>query len=62
MNHVELMSKISESTGVSITDCEKVLNALENVLDDELSNSTSVSGAFDKIYKLMTFFNKKGGA
>lgn len=60
MNHEELIEKVSENSGVQLDDCEKVLNALEDVLDYELSNSKSVAGAFDKIYKLMTYFNKKG--
>lgn len=60
MNNYELLKKISDDTGINIDDCEKVLNALEDVLDEELSNSKSASGAFDKIYKLMTYFNKKG--
>ena len=60
MNNYELLKKISENSGINIEDCEKVLNALEGVLDDELSNSKNVSGVFDKIYKLMTYLNKKG--
>ncbi|MDQ0272745.1 HU family DNA-binding protein [Cytobacillus purgationiresistens] len=60
MNNEELIKKVSENSGVNVDDCERVLNALEDVLDNELSNSKSVAGAFDKIYKLMTYFNKKG--
>lgn len=62
MNNAEVINKVSENSGVNVNDCEKVLNALENLLDDELSNSKSVAGAFEKIYKLMTYFNKKGRA
>ncbi|GGP16848.1 HU family DNA-binding protein [Oceanobacillus neutriphilus] len=59
MNNAEIIKKVSEKSGVNINDCEKVLNALEDALEEELSNSDNVSGAFDKIYKLMTYFNQK---
>ncbi len=60
MNNYEVLQKVSENTGIDVADCEKVLNALEDVLDDELSNSKSAGAAFEKVYKLMTYFNNKG--
>ncbi|MDQ0339709.1 hypothetical protein J2S00_002502 [Caldalkalibacillus uzonensis] len=39
--------------GVNINDCKKVLDAFEEVLNDELSHSKDVSSAFDKVYKVL---------
>lgn len=58
MNKTEVINKLSLTTGVIEADCKKVLDALENILNDELASSKSVSNAFDKVYKLMQLFRK----
>ena len=55
MNKREIITKVSERSGISWEECEKVLDAFEEVLSDELSSSKKMSGAFDKVYKLMSF-------
>ncbi len=59
MNKREIVAKVSEESGVSLQECEKVLDAFEEVLSDELSSSKKISGAFDKVYKLMSFVKGK---
>lgn len=59
MNNMEMIKKVSEKSGVSTEGCQMVLKALEDVLSEELTNSKDVGKAFDKIYKLLSFFHKK---
>ena len=59
MNKREIITKVSERSGISWEECEKVLDAFEEVLSDELSSSKKISGAFDKVYKLMSFVKGK---
>ena len=59
MNKKETIIKVSEKSGVSIGEREKVLKALEDVLDNELSSSSGPSGAVDKVYKLLKYFKEK---
>lgn len=59
MNNAEVVAKVSEKSGVTVDDCNKVLNAFEEVLSHELSNSPSVGGAFDKIYNVMSYFKDR---
>ncbi|WP_010278217.1 HU family DNA-binding protein [Paenibacillus senegalensis] len=59
MNNAEVMAKVSEKSGVALEDCSKVLKAFEEVLSQELSNSPSVGGAFDKIYNVVSYFKGK---
>ena len=61
MNKREIITKVSERSGISWEECEKVLDAFEEVLSDELSSSKKMSGAFDKVYKLMSFLKGKKG-
>lgn len=42
MNRVELVSAMSEETGLTKKDCEKVLSSFINVVSDELSNKGKV--------------------
>ncbi|USG64800.1 HU family DNA-binding protein [Brevibacillus ruminantium] len=58
MNKTEVVFKVSERSGVNEEDCRKVLDALEEVLSDELSNSQDVRSVFDKVYSLLHFFQK----
>lgn len=51
--------KVSEKSGVAVDDCYKVLEAFEEVLSDELSNSKNIGNAFDKIYNVLTFLKNK---
>lgn len=61
MNNAEVVAKVAEKSGVNADDCKKVLDAFEEVLSDELSNSKDISSAIDKVYKVISFFkNKKG--
>lgn len=43
---------------MSIENCYKVLDAFEELLGEELSNSKDISGAFEKIYKTLSYFKK----
>lgn len=59
MNNTEVTLKVSEKSGVPVEDCQKILNALEDVLSDELSNSKDVGNAFEKVYNILSYFNNK---
>lgn len=59
MNKAEVVSKVSEKSGVNMNDCKKVLDAFEDVLTEELSDSKNVSGAFDKVYNVLHFFKNR---
>lgn len=61
MNNAEVVARVSELSGVNVADCEKVLQALETVLSDELSHSESVGNAFDKIYNVLNYFKQRKG-
>lgn len=59
MNHKNVIKKISDKTGVSEKDCELVLNALEDVLEEDLASSKHVGNAVDKIYNLLGYLKGK---
>ena len=56
MNRTEVITEISQISGVAPEDCDKVINALEQVLNRELESSKGIKNAFGKIYKLMSIF------
>lgn len=58
MNKEEVIIKVSQFSGVEYSDCEKVIEALELVLSEELENSNGIRNAFGKVYKLMGFLKK----
>lgn len=51
--------KVSEMSGVNLTDCKNVLDAFEEVFSNELSQSGGAMNVFDKIYKVMSFIKNK---
>lgn len=59
MNKTEIINKITERSKISREECEKVINAFEEVLEDELSDSKGISGAFNKIYNVLHYFKEK---
>lgn len=59
MNNTEMVAKVSEKSGVNMNDCQKVLDAFEEVLSDELAHSEDVSSAFEKVYSVLHFFKNK---
>lgn len=59
MNKAEVLTKVSEKSGVNVDDCQKVLDTFEEVLSDELSQSKDISSAFDKVYKVFHYFKNK---
>ncbi|MGV7105034.1 carboxypeptidase regulatory-like domain-containing protein [Flavobacterium sp. U410] len=54
MNRKETISKVSERSQVSSSDCEKVLDALESVLKDELAQRKGIRSLFLLAYKMMS--------
>ncbi|QQK74854.1 HU family DNA-binding protein [Salicibibacter cibarius] len=59
MNNTEVVTKVAEESGVNVEDCQKVLDAFEDVLSTELSQSKDVRSAFDKVYKVLHVFKNK---
>ena len=58
MNKRELLAEISTMSEVDTVDCEKVIDALEKVLQREFSSS-GLSRAFDKFCSLIKMFKIK---
>jgi len=63
MNKTSVVRNVSEISGVDLAECEKVMDALQKVLNDELASSKNRGKAFDKIYdavwkslKIMSLF------
>lgn len=54
MNKTEIITEVSQMTSVSVTDCEKVLDALEEVLGGELNRKGWKNGLFDMIFQIMS--------
>lgn len=59
MNKKETIIKISEMSGVNLTECEKVLDSFEVIFSNGLFQSGGAINAFDKIYKVMSFIKSK---
>lgn len=53
MNKKETIEKVSELSQVVYSDCEKVLDALETVISNELESTKGAKGLFDKIYRIL---------
>ncbi|MDU1891489.1 MAG: HU family DNA-binding protein [Dysgonomonas sp.] len=58
MNKTEVIEKVSQLSGVEASDCTKVLNALEQVLNNELEASGSIRNFVGKLYKLLSILKK----
>ena len=55
MNKTEMIAKVSVESGIGVEECEKVLDAFEEVLSEELATSKRVGNIFEKVYKIMSF-------
>lgn len=58
MNNQEVMTKISQLSGIEYSDCCRVIKALEQILSEELESSKGTRNAFGKIHRLMVFLKK----
>lgn len=59
MNKRDVISVISEKTGIDSETCTKVTDSLETVLGDELEKSEGIRNAFDKIHALLDMIRDK---
>ena len=59
MNKTEIITEVSQMTSVSVADCEKVLDALEEVLGGELNRKGWKNGLFDMIFQIMSKIKSK---
>lgn len=59
MNKKQLIVAIAKTSDVNQDDCEKVINALELVLSNELSNSKNRFSAIEKICKVLNYIKDK---
>lgn len=59
MNKTEIITEVSQMTSVSVADCEKVLDALEEVLERELNRKGWKNGLFDMIFQIMSKIKSK---
>lgn len=55
MNKADVIAKVAEKTGVAPDTCEKVIDALEKVLQSELSTKDGM-GILDKVSGILQFF------
>lgn len=58
MNRKQIIKNTAKLSEVDINDCEKVIEALEIVLEDEFS-SLGLSDAFNKFCKIINVFKIK---
>ncbi|MBK5721812.1 HU family DNA-binding protein [Dysgonomonas sp. Marseille-P4677] len=58
MNKKEVITRVSQLSGIEYTSCDKVIEALEQVLSEELESSNGIRNAFGKVYKLIGFHKK----
>lgn len=58
MNKLEIIEKITELSGVNKNDSRKVLDTLELLLQEELSQSQGWKCAFDKVYQFLSYLRK----
>ena len=54
MNKTEIITEVSQMTSVSVADCEKVLDALEEVLEGELNRKGWKNGISEMIFKIIS--------
>lgn len=59
MNKKEVITKVSQLSGIEYSNCIKVIEALEQVLSEELEASNGIRSAFGKIYRLMGYLKNK---
>ena len=59
MNKTEIITEVSRMTSVRVADCEKVLDAFEEVLGGELNRKGWKNGIFDMIFKIMSKIKSK---
>lgn len=53
MNHREVIARVSEVSGVNYNDCQKVLDAFEEVLSDQLLNTNEISSVINKVLSII---------
>ena len=59
MNKTEIITEVSRMTSVSVADCEKVLDAFEEVLGGELNRKGWKNGIFDVIFNVFFLISRK---
>lgn len=59
MNKRDTIKKISELSQIAVSDCEKVLVSLEEVLSEELSKKKRIQQIFNMFYKIMSILKNK---
>lgn len=57
MNKTDVVKRVSVISEVNAVDCERVIHALEKVLQEELSSS-GISGTFKKFRQFMKIFKQ----
>ncbi|MDR2917924.1 MAG: hypothetical protein LBV72_00970 [Tannerella sp.] len=56
MNKTKVIEKVSCLSGIDTINCEKVIDALEHVLNDELISSGELGNSLNEIYKIISLF------
>ncbi|MFS0646247.1 HU family DNA-binding protein [Siminovitchia sp. 179-K 8D1 HS] len=59
MNKADVIEKVSEKSGIGMEDCQKVLDAFEDVFTDEFAQSENISHALDKMDRFWSFLKSK---
>jgi len=58
MKKSEVILQVSEISGIDTVSCQKVLKALEQVFEQELSVSKKKEGWFNTAFNVMNFIKK----
>ncbi len=54
MNRSEIIANVSEKSGINIPDCEKVMDAFEEILSNEFSRKNA-GNIIDKVMNLLNY-------
>lgn len=59
MNNAKVIIQVSQKSGINKEDCTKVLNSLEDVISQELSEKRWKKTLFGTVYRMLTFIKNK---
>lgn len=59
MNNAKVIIQISQKSGISKEDCTKVLNSLEDIISQELSEKGWKKILFGTVYRMLSFIKNK---
>lgn len=59
MNNAKVIIQVSQKSGISKEDCKKLLDSLEDVISQELSEKGWKKTLFGTVYRMLSFVKNK---